>query len=322
MQLDHSPLQKAREYAGVSDSVGAVELLEILRETRVSKHPDRFQAPAAKAKAEEEFKSIQELITNLDRLVQAEEAEAKPKDLVVYKPSYQLAASQRKVDSLKEERQRLTEDNKYLTEQVEHLEKQLVEKIDAKLIEQQERLRDLYKPKGKDYLTAGVLVALAAVIPIFSKIEEVSTFIARHSPFPPSYIDKTVFFALVLVLIMALKSLFEAHFVSNRADTVLSPTFSRKFIRSIEITRSIEDPKPAKKGLFFLESEVYSFIEKQPSPFWRLLRRFGFRAVSAQANTKLTGLFINMLLEKRLISISYATNLDRKFDVSSGVIYF
>ncbi len=316
MEIELSPLQKARDYVGSGDSIGAVELLGVLRDTRNQKHPDRFQDPAAKIKAEEEFKKIQELITNLDQFVQAQEAQLKPTEIALYKSSFQLAASERKAERLETERQELEQDNKYLKEKIGDLEEQLAEKAKTELESEHEKLRDLYRPKGKDFIKTGLLLVLALIIPVFAKVEEVSTWIARYSPFPSTYISKTVFIVFLIIVILALKKLFEAQFFGDRSEAVLAPSFARSFITYVEAVR------PEEKNMYFTESEAFRFIEQQPAFLWRILGRIGFRGTSAQANTRLTSFFIDMLLEKKLVRISSASHLDRRFSVATGQGYF
>ena len=316
MEIELSPLQKARDYVGSGDSIGAVELLGVLRDARNQKHPDRFQDPAAKTKAEEEFKRIQELITSLDQFVQAQEAQLKPTEITLYKASYQLATSERKVDKLEAERQELEQEKIYLRDKISELEAQLAEKAKVELEGEHEKLRDLYRPKGKDYLRTGLLLALALVVPVFAKIEEVSVWFARYSPFPIAYLNGAVFCVFLLIVIYSLKNLFEAKFVGTRSEAILAPSFATGFIAYIKALR------PDEKNVFFTESEVFRYIELQPGLIWRLLARVGFRGTSPQANTLLTSFFIDMLLEKKLVRISTANLLDRRFSVATGQSYF
>jgi hypothetical protein len=316
MEIELSPLQKARDYVGSGDSIGAVELLGVLRDTRNQKHPDRFQDPAAKIKAEEEFKKIQELITNLDQFVQAQEAQLKPTEITLYKASFQLAASERKAEKLETERQELEQDNKYLKNKITDLEEQLAEKTKTELESEHEKLRDLYRPKGWNLFKTGLLLALALIIPIFAKVEEVSLWLARYSPFPVLYINRAVFGVFLIIVILSFKKLFEAQFIGDRAEAVLAPSFARSFITYVEAMR------PDEKSVYFTESEAFRFIEQQPALLWRILGRIGFRGTSAQANTRLTSFFIDMLLEKKLIRISNASRLDRRFSVATGQGYF
>ena len=313
MQLDRSPLQKAREYVEADDSVGAVELLDILRETRKAKHPDRFLDAAAKAVAEEEFKKIGILITALDTFVQAEEAQRKPRELAIFKPMYAVAEAQRNIDALGEENSRLKDESKHLEERIADLEEQLGAKAKAEFDAEHEELRSLYRPKGKDLVPVGILLALSAIVPLFAKIEEVSSWLSRYAPFSKSYISLSVFFAFVAVLLLALKKLVESQFIAYRATTVLSPAFAVSFLKSLEAAQPPSE-KPAKLE-YFTESEAYAFIAKSPSRFWRFLGKFGFRGVSDEANTRLTSLFIDMLLGKKLVSFSYASRLDRRFRI-------
>jgi len=315
MQLDVSVLQRARDYVG-DETLGAAELLSLLRKARKQKHPDKFQDAIAKKTAEEEFKLISEFIAGLDQFVQAQHAKLKPQEIIVFQRSHQLVEAEKAVDELEQELADLKRSNEHKTIVIDTLEKQLAEKAKTDLAAEDEAIRRQYRPKRGELFTTGILIALSLLVPIFSKIEEVSAWIGRYSPFPASYISNAVFVAFLAVLAMALKKVFEAHYVGQRADQVCSPYFARRFLAYIASQRSDE------KTVYFTESEANFFISLEPTALARALGKYGFRGTSEQANSRLTTLFINTLLEKKLISISHAENLDRRFSICSRGNYF
>jgi hypothetical protein len=315
MQLDVSVLQKARDYVG-DEALGAAELLSLLRKARKQKHPDKFQDATAKKTAEEEFKLMSELIAGLDQSVQVQHAKLKPQEIIVFQRSHQLVEAEKAVDDLEQEIADLKRSNEHKADVIDRLEKKLAEKAKTELAAEDEALRKQYRPKKGELFTAGVLIALSLLVPLFSKIEEVSTWIGRYSPFPASYISNAVFMAFLAALAMALKKIFEAHYIGQRADQVCSPYFAQRFLAYVASQRSNE------KTAYFTESEANFFISIEPTKLTRALGKYGFKGTSEQANSRLTTLFINTLLEKKLISISHAENLDRRFSICSRGSYF
>lgn len=94
--------------------------------------------------------------------------------------------------------------------------------------------------------------------------------------------------------------------------------FSKEFIEHLKEIHEYEEDKP----ITFSESDAFSYIYGKDSKLKTLFSFFGFQLFNVDTGDKLKNYFINSLLNKKLIVITHAKDLDRNFAIKHGYSHY
>lgn len=312
--IDRSIIQRAKEILQIEDELSSIELLKLTKDYRKRIHPDKFTEEKAAEEAGEKFKEIGALIEELDRYIQNEKLQRSAQELALYEPLYDNVSLQGQLDEALEKIQTLEDETSDLNQKNIDLEEALKIKKDDELEKENLELKSLYKPSGQKMASLGVMFFLSASFAVMTKIEEVSVVLKKYSPVPESMINNVIFSIFIFLLVLVIKQLVENHFISKKSSEVCSPKFSKEFVEHLKEIHEYEEDKP----ITFSESDAFSFIHGKDRKLKTLFSFFGFRLFNIDTSDKLKNYFINSLLNKKLIVITHAKDLDRNFAIKHG----
>ena len=310
-QIDKSVIQKAKEILQTEDEIGSVELLKLIKDYRKRIHPDRFTDEKASEEAAEKFKEIGIVIDDLNRYIQNEKLQRSPQELALYEPLYDNVSLQGQLDEALERNQALEDKVISLKEKNLELEASLNAKKDSELEKENLELKNLYKPSSQKLASVGVMFLLSASFAVMVKIEEVSVILKKYSPVPEEVINNIIFGAFIFLLILVIKQLIENNYISKKASEVCSPKFSKEFVDHLKSIKEYDENKP----ISFSESDAFSFIYGSNNKFKSIMSILGLKIFHIDTNDKLKDFFLNSLLNKKLIAITHAKDLDRVFAI-------
>jgi hypothetical protein len=313
--LTASIIQTVKDELEESRDLASTELYELLYKYRNSQHPDKFIDPERKKDAEEKFKKLDSLLLKLVNYIEQEKQQKKPSDIILYEKDYEIIKN--KQDILKyEETIRQLQLNKEINErEIIGLKKQILKLQGDKVVEKTEDLINQYKPSKKSLLSQGITFILTLIIGAITKIDEVAIVLSKYFPFDLIYLNYIIFVILIFIPIRFLKMYFEEGEIEKTAKRIRTPLFNSRFLNFIS-EKGIKDT--------FAEIDVYEFLEEELAPkniFVKLFRRNIFDLYNEATINSLKDIFIYNLLNKQLISISIAEQLDRKFKIVKTPYY-
>jgi flagellar motility protein MotE (MotC chaperone) len=315
--IQKSIIQKARDFLNITNEGGATELYTLLRKYCDEINPERYQNDGAKEAAEKKYAEAQDLISELVGFIEDEAAHRTPAELILYKPSYDHVLLQQALDHARKEIDDLKQQLEWRENEVEELKAHLKKKDDERFEEERRRLEKMYKPSTTNLASLGIIVLLSALLATMTKVKEVSDFISQYSPFSESTMKTTLFVILILMVLLTVKRYVENLALRRRVQDVCSARFSVEFVSYL--TADLDDPGQLKQ---FTESNAFDFVAGKPSRWKSILSRIGFPTFQTRTYELLKNCFINHLIQKELIEISYAHELDRTFSIKSRSRYW
>lgn len=317
-ELEKSTIERTKDTLSITGDIKSYDLYEKLREYRNNIHPDRFTDEKQKKHAEEKFKGIQSLLTELATHIQQENLSASSSELIVFKPLYDNVYYQQKIDQTELKVSALElelSETKKLLGEVKEENKQLSAKLEAKadeaLIAEMKETEAIYRVSYRKLKPVGIILLLTGAIAVMSKIEEVSVFIRKYAPIAQGKIDIVLFVFFVLTCLLVVKQAIEykvfGFFVNKHCSTRSVSKFMKFLCQRYE--KSPEDIKA------FTENDVFDYIAGAPSAWKRFLALFGVRLFHADTCDNLKKCFINNLLHKKLVRVAEAKDLDRLFNI-------
>lgn len=317
-ELDISLLHKVKEFLQVTDDLSSIELLRLLKDHRKRIHPDKFTEEHAKKEAEEKFKELGTLIDELDRFMQIEKLSRGAKELALYEPLYDNVALQKDIDEANEKIKSLEASVNVLQQENDDLKKSVEQKQTSELEKEALELKQMYKPSTQKLASLGILLLLSATIATMTKIEDVNKLVKKYAPIEDSYINTVTFGIFIFMLVLVIKQYIENKMLARRTAEVCSPLYCKAFLFYFDEVRERQDNKPRT----FTESDALAFISGKDTRLKRFLSFIGFRMFQVETDDKLKNYFINTLLNKKLIDIQHAKDLDRVFSVRDGKSYY
>jgi hypothetical protein len=316
--IQKSIIQKVRDFLEIADGGSATELYAQLGRYRQEIHPDRFSSEESKKTAELKFNEAQDLLSELFHFIEEEATHKTPVELVLYKPVYDsvflqhaLDASRSEIADLKSEIRDARTSLEWNESQVKELKEELKARDDERFEGARKRLERMYKPSVSSWASIGIVFALSVLIAAMSKVKEVSDFISQYSPFSESLMKTTIFVVLILMVALTLKQYVENLVLRHKVEDVCSARFSVDFMAYLSSIYPDTTEKPKR----FTESNVFDFIAGNRTRWTAVLAQFGFRIFQTRTYESLKNCFIDYLLKKELIQISYADGLDRLFTI-------
>jgi hypothetical protein len=194
----------------------------------------------------------------------------------------------------------------------------LEEKKNVDLEKEGQELKLLYKPSPQSLASLGILFLLSVAFAAMTKIEEVYNLIKKYSPIREGYINTAIFAIFIFMLVVVIKQYIENRLLVRRTGEVCSPLFCRAFLEYVDSVKEREANRPRT----FTESDALAFISGKNAWWKRALSFLGFRMFQVETYDKLKNYFINMLLNKKLINILHAKDLDRVFSIRDEKTYY
>lgn len=313
-KVDKSVIQKVKDILQIEEDLNSIELLKILKDHRNRNHPDKFSGEKARENAEEKFKELGSLYDELNAYIESERLYKSAKELASFEPLYENVSLQSKLDEANDKIKDLENQIEALNKNNKQLNDSLNLNQNKELEEENLKLKELYKPSTQKLASLGIMFLLTSTIAVMTKIEEVSAFIKKYSPFPESYLNIVIFSIFVFMLLIVIKQFVENKLISLRVSEVCSPKFSKDFWSYLSANKEWEDGKTKD----FAEEDVFYFIHGKESKMKKAFATLGFRLFQIETSDRLKNFVINTLLNKKLIEISLANSLTRTFSIKEG----
>jgi hypothetical protein len=292
------------------DNNSPLELLQLLRKHRNNLHPDKFTDETAKNEAKEKFVVYSRLIDELDSYIQREKLNKSPIELALYEPLYDNSSLQSQLENIIHENEKLKDEIEMYKDKLKNMENDLIQKAANDLDKEKNELIKLYKLKKMRIFSVSLFLILTGIIPVLTKIDSIAEIIRRYAPFTVIQINSFTFFIFVFIIVLSIINWFQYYLLKIKLSEIQSPIFINKFINSLE------------ENKYFTENDVYVFIYGKSVFFKKCLHFIGIRYYIAETTIQLKDVFIHNLLNKQLIEISYAENLDRKFKIKDKPKYY
>ncbi len=302
--------ERAKDFLQVDGEHSLFELEALLRECRKNTHPDKFQDPDLKKKAETRFKDAQVLLDECSKQMEVQRFNHKPAELTLYKPLYDSIELQRELDEVKKELTEAKIDLKPKIEKIRELTEEVQRKKDDSLSSEIQHLQTLYRPSSRNYASIGLAMVLSGALGVMTQMEKVSGVLEKYSPFEGKYISTILFACMIFFLVAMIRKMWEREYVSRKSEEVCSPRNTDCFIEYLKIKR----PSDAEISTFS-EVEVFNFLSSRNIWFKRTAKLLGFQIFSPKTVNRLKDIFIHNLLNKKLIAFSKAEKMQRNFKV-------
>lgn len=299
---------------GVGESFSLIELYDKLKEYRNEHHPDKYNDDEAKLEAESKFKNANNLLNQVRKQIEKNKLSSTSTELTLYKPIFDNFASDQELENAKKKIDELEDEVVAKKNKIESLEKELELRSSKNLSDEISELENMYMPSKRRVLTTGIAFFLTSLIIILSKVEDISNIIMNYSPVSETTFNISTFAILLLIILISIKRYTEQILIKKRASEIISPSFVKKFMNKINNEDINKHSYRSKK---FLESHVFEFILGNENKFKNFLSNCGLRYFQYGTIDQLKNIFIENLLNKKLVKISHAKDLDRVFIIKN-----
>lgn len=313
-EIDKSIIQKVKEVLQIEEELSSIQLLKLLKDYRNKMHPDKFTEKVARKEATEKFKDLGNTINELNRFIENEKLHRSAKDLALFEPLYDNVSLQSQLEEANDKIEELDRQLKDLKEQNSILNESLSKKQNDELEKKNLELKQLYKPSRQSLASLGILFLLSSTFTVMTKFEEVSLLIKKYSPLQENLLNRIIFGVFIFMLLLVVKQYIENKILSQKVSNVCSPSFSKKFWSYLGNIKEWEDNKTKD----FSEEDIFSYIYGKKTIIKNILGKIGFKLFQVETIDRLKNFFISSLLNKQLIKISLARNLDRTFTIKEG----
>lgn len=314
-ELTTSIIQTVKDELQESGDITSTELYDLLYKYRNSQHPDKFFDEERKKDAEEKFKKLDSLLVKLAKYIEQEKQQKKPSEMILYEKEYEIVKNKQEIINYEAIIKNLQFTKEMGEREIIELKKQILQLQGDKVDEKTDDLIKHYKPSKNSLLSQGITFVLTLIIGAVTKIDDVAKILSKYFPFDLMYLNYFIFGILIFIPIRFVKMYFEEGQIENTAKRIRTPLFSSKFLKYIT-DKGIKDT--------FLEMDVYEFLSIELAPrnfFTKLFRTNIFDLYNEATIDSLKDIFIYNLLNKQLISISSAEQLDRKFKIVKTSYY-
>ncbi|MBD1398491.1 hypothetical protein H9Q13_15065 [Pontibacter sp. JH31] len=309
-ELTTSIIQKVKDELKITEELSSTELYDMLHKYRSSQHPDKFLDKERKKAAEEKFKRLNSLLIELANLIEQEKQQKLPSEIIPYKKEYEIIKNKQQIINYEEIIAELRVKNEFNENHIANLQKDLLKIQGNKADEKASKLIELYKPSKKSLISQGITFVLTFVIGVFTKVEEVAAVIGKYFPFEPQLLNYAIFGILVFIPVRLFKMHLEESKIEDISKRIRTPYFINKFYKYLN-NNDIDDN--------FTEMNVFDFLSNGLSPknilskFWNI---HFLNIYNEPVIDSLKDIFIFNLLNKQLVTISSANNLDRRFKIA------
>ena len=315
LELEKNILQKVKDKLRINYEIDTIKLYDLLNKKRINSHPDKFLDSNLKKKANEDFKEFNSLLSELHTFIQSENSKKTSGELIIFEKEYELINKNQIIIDLEEKIKNLDYSLENKNSEIKALKKALENLKANDLKEKTQELIELYKPTSKNLFSLGISIAIALILGIISKVDKVALIIKKYFPFDPKILNIIIFTVLALIILNYVHKIFEGNLIEKLTQKIKTQAFINKFV----IFLNSKD-----KSDHFTEHNVIEFFEKELSPR-NFLSKFIFTNFFSVKNdvaiNSMKDIFIYNLLNRKLISISSAEYLDRKFKIINNNYY-
>jgi len=314
-ELTTSIIQTVKDELQETGDIASTELYDLLYKYRNSQHPDKFFDDERKKDAEEKFKNLDALLVKLSKYIEQEKQQKKPSDMILYEKEYEIVKNKQEIIIYEAIIKNLKFTKEMNEREIIDLKKQILKFQGDKGDEKTDDLIKHYKPSKSSLLSQGITFILTLIIGAVTKIDDVAKILSKYFPFDLIYLNYFIFGILIFIPIRFVKMYFEEGQIENTAKRIKTPLFINKFLNYIN-NKGIEQT--------FAEMDVYQFLSIELAPrnfFTKLFKINLFDLYNEATIDSLKDIFIYNLLNKQLISISSAEQLDRKFKIVKTSYY-
>ncbi|OLY92313.1 hypothetical protein SAMN05444008_11579 [Cnuella takakiae] len=311
-----SIIQKVKDELRLEGEFSSTELYNQLFEYRTNLHPDKFLYDDQKQEAEEKFKKVNALLSELERFIKEEKLAKKPGEIIPYKDSYEIVTIKQTNVQIEEKIKSLESTITAKDYELKELKKEIRLLRNEKADEKTQELVKHYKPTKKSLFSLGLTFLVTLLFGILSKIDEIAVLISKYSPLKEKFLNTIIFVILIAIPLIYAKKSYEEKIIERAANRVKTPLFINGFVEYLE---------EYKLGNNFSELNVYNFLVKQlvPRNFFSKYYYTKVLPVFTEATIdSLKDIFIYNLLIKKLIYISNPNMLDRTFRIWNSPHYF
>lgn len=316
--VDIGIIQKVKEAMGIDEELTAIELLGALKNYRKQSHPDKFAEENNKKIAEEKFKDLGELVVVLENYIEKQKLNLPATELLRQESLYDKVFLERKLDDALDKIKSLEDEIISLESKNNELHQAIERRRDELLENEVKELQELYKPSPNKIRSLGMAFLLTVSLAIMTKIESIYDVLKKYSPIQEHYLNSAIFILFVGMLLMVVKQWAESRLIIRRSEEVCSSLFCQQYLKHLSEKYEWEGRGPK----LFTEADTFLFIQGGKSWWKRLLASSGFRVFQIGTYDKLKNLFINTLLNKKLIEIKNARNLDRVFIIVDEISHY
>jgi hypothetical protein len=317
MEIEVNIIQRVKGFLKITEDISSVELRNLLEVHRNYFHPDKFEDDEAKKEAETKFKEAANLLSELKRHIEHEMLQMGAKEIAVFKPLYDHAATQNELEKATERISVLEHEVEKAKKEKQVLMESLSDKRKEEIREEIQRLKALYKPSRAKMFSMAAIVAVSGAIALMTKVESIHGILEKYSPISKSGLDAGVFIVFIGILLLLAKQIIESHLVNLKIGEVCSVGFSKSFMEYLDERKEWQEGK----GKYFSENDVFEFIRGRRGLLDKLLAFAGIKLYRTETIDKLKDFFIAHLLGKELIEVSQADRLDRKFKILEAGAY-
>ena len=310
-KIELSTISKVKNLLKIEEDIDSIQLYQKLLSFRNSHHPDRFYDEESKKEANNIFIEATQLLKNLNLFLNQEKLLKSPTDLEIYMKDYELINTQQNLIAKESEITEIEKKIMILRGVIKNLLKQ------NRLLSKQAKennfdllgLKDLYKKNSKLKIGIGLNIFFAVTSIILLNIDRNVALIIKYIPFSNTFFNIIIFSIIVISFLLNIRKLIQNNIIEQRSKQIQTAIFISEFSKFMQ--------KDNHFGIKINEKEIYNFIKDRFSAKNKLINGI---ASFIDANNdiiieKYKNIFITHLIEKQLIKISKAVNLDREFYV-------
>ena len=309
-----SIIQKVKEALQIKDEVEVVELYKKLSKARAKSHPDNFTDPEAKEGAEEQFKHLNELSSEMKAYLEMQRLKSIPALYDEEDKSYQLVTTISECNDKDDEIAEIREVNKHLQQkleiskrEIETLQDQLNESIEAQRKIDEKELKKIYETK-RTYNFIGWSAFVALFIIQIPQVKDAIKLLGLA--------DSLGTYLLWVIVILFLLYHLRQWLIYKRSTNVENLLLTSSKLESLLNIEVYQRRYSKYEECYFMENDIYAIVKSQFSLFlWKLLWFGDINTLTKAIGNKL----IAELIKKKVITIGPTEGLDRMFIINSNV---
>jgi hypothetical protein len=310
-EIELSTIGKAKSLLHIENDIDKIDLYHQLLAFRNKNHPDQYYDEETKKEANELFIKANDLLRNITILINREKLEKTPAEISIYNKDYEIVNIQqniidnemiieennKKIMAYRKIKKNILEQNKLLSNQLKENNQNIL------------GLKNIYKNNRELKIGLGIKLFFTLLLYILLNIDRIAEILTKYFPFSNTLLNIIIFSFMFFSIIVNIRKLLQNTIVETRAREIETVTFTIKFSEFIK--------KEEHFGIKINEKQIIDFIKNQ----FNKKNKFGnFIDSLLKTNNeiifeKYKNIFIYYLIEKQLINISKAKELNREFYV-------
>lgn len=312
-ELTQSITEKVKKYLNIQEDIDLFALYDIVYECLKKSHPDQFEENFKK-EAEERFKTLNNLLSELKREIDYLKLTKRPSEIVIYERNFDLVKTKNEVLLLREETNNLNDKLKNKEYEIGKLNAELEKVNSARYKESLEELTQLYKPTKSGILALSISSIIILFISITTQFDTFYKKLSAFSPIEPSIINWILFVILIVTFLIQVLRIFKKNKLKKICDILIASSTIKNFFDCKVKT----DESKYYVSKYFTEIDVEDFIKNNfcsPKHLKGLVYHFErfFLIDDHKSINYLKNVFIDNLFCKKFISYGNSKDLERNF---------